>query len=116
MKEAFDVYARGLAFEAQAVQTWLQLGYLLAYRDPLSRNFNPQLLLDSLQPHLDHMEALLLLGSRFTHLPNYLEADLPSVNAAIAQLKKLKNTTIPQGMLSFAGQRAAANPGEVIGE
>lgn len=116
IKDTVDIFARGLAYEADATRYWLQLSYFAAYRDPLSQPYNPSPLLGSLQPKLDHLQSLLLLASQFTHVPNYLELDFPSVNASLAFLNKQRNTSIPLGMLSFAGQRAAGNPGEVIGE
>jgi hypothetical protein len=116
VKDALDIFARGLAYESDATRYWLQLSYFATYHDPLSQTYNPDALLASLQPKLDHLQSLLLLASQFTHVPNYLELDFPSVNASLAFLNKQKNTSIPLGMVSFVGQRAAGNAGEVIGE
>lgn len=116
IKDTLDIFARGLAYEADATLYWLQLSYFATYRDPLSQPYKPAPLLASLQPKLDHLQSHLLLASQFTHVPNYLELDFPSVNASLASLNKQKNTSIPLGMLSFAGQRATGNPGEAIGE
>jgi hypothetical protein len=116
VQDAFDVYSRALGYEADAVQTWLHLSYFSTYQDPLGHTFNPAPLLASLQPYLDHLESQLLLASQYSFLSNYLQTDLPSVNANLALLNKQKNITIPQGLVSFIGQRAASNPGDVIGE
>lgn len=116
MQSPLEVFARAVAFESDATRQWLNLSYLATYRDPLSFAYNPSALLADLQARMDHLQSLLLLASQFTHVPNYLELDFPSVNTSLAWLNKQKNTSIPLGMISFAGQRVAGNPGEVIGE
>jgi hypothetical protein len=116
VQDTFDVYSRALGYEADAVQTWLHLSYFSTYQDPLGHTFNPVPLLASLQPYLDHLQSQLLLASQYSFLSNYLQTDLPSVNANLALLNKQKNTTIPQGLLSFIGQRSTDTPGDVIGE
>ncbi|HVR35256.1 MAG TPA: hypothetical protein VMS21_05335, partial [Methylomirabilota bacterium] len=116
VQDALEVFARGLAYEADAVRHWLQVSYFATYRDPLSATYNPASLLAALAPKLEHVQSLLFLASHFTHVPNFLELDFPSVNASLSFLTKQMNITIPRGMISFVGQRAAGNPGEVIGE
>jgi hypothetical protein len=113
--EPFELFGRGLVLEAEAIQSWLRLAYLASYQDPITRAFNPGTLLGELQPHLDRLEARLLLASRYTHLPNYLTVDLASVSASLAYLYKQRNTTIPAGRVSFVGRRSV-DRGEFLGE
>lgn len=115
LQDTVEIFARGLAYEAEAVRTWLQLKYFESYRDPLSTPYSPDSLLASLQSRLHHIQNLLFFTCAFTHVPNYLTVDFASVQAALAALHKQKNTSIPLGMLSFARSRTDT-PGEAVGE
>jgi hypothetical protein len=113
---AFEVFARGLAYESDACQSWLRLKYFNQYVDPMLGTYNPAPLLNELQTRIDHLQTHLLVASRFRHLPNYLLVDLPSVKASLALLQKQKNINIPQGMITFVGPRVDTTVGIVVGE